>query len=48
MPSGWCIHDPKEHKEERDLCGNWVKTPSVVGEGTRCFLNSVDHHKNRQ
>ena len=21
-PSDWCLHDPKEHKEERDLHGN--------------------------
>ena len=25
-----------------------IKTASVVGEGTRCCLSAVDHHKRRQ
>ena len=32
--SDWCLHDPKEHKEERDFRGNWLKA---------CYLLHIIH-----
>ena len=34
--SHWCLHDPKEHKKEQELRGNWMKV---------CYLLHIVHPK---